>query len=232
MTERRYGPTELVMAHQGELPEDFVHRRRMAAAMQQLSERLVRAEASTDDLAAWADHLEQLVQKVGKPVQRDARQANRRMFAGEASLGDIFDMMDFDPIGGLSNPVAPQMRWTRDEPEGIAGEVTLGVHYQGPPGRVHGGVLAWIMDAALSRAMHAAQKLGVTGTLTLRYLAPTPVDQSLHCTAHIRDIQGRKLFIEGALYNGDEQTLHAEGIFFQPKSLATASHRQKESDRE
>lgn len=216
MTEKTWSPFELPAAHQGEVPETFVIRRRIAAAMQQLSERLIRVEAEDVDLEQWAGTLEKLVEQVGTPPRRNTREANRRLFTGQASTVDVFDMMDYDPMGGLSNPIAPQLRRVSESAEGVEGVIRLGEHYQGPPGRVHGGVIAWILDALLTRAMHAAQKIGVTGTLNIRYMASTPVAVELRCTAKLVRMEGRKMFIEGAIFNGEQQTVQAEGIFLQP----------------
>lgn len=217
MSEKTFGPFELLAAHQGEVPTDFVARRRIAAAMQQLSERLIRAQASPAELEQWAGALEQIAETVGQPERGDTRSANRRLFSGAATAGDVFDMMDFDPAAGLSNPIAPPLTWLSDTPEGVEAEVYLGLHYQGPPGRVHGGVIAMLMDAVLSRAMHAAFKIGVTGTLNVRYLAGTPIESTVRITARLREMDGRKMFIEGAVFAGDEQTVQAEGVFFQPR---------------
>lgn len=216
MSDRTWGPFELLQAHKSDVPETFVIRRRIAAAMQQLSERLIRVDAEDADLERWAVTLEQLLAQVGEPTRRNTRDANRRLFTGQASSFDVFDMMDYDPVGGLSNPIAPQLAWVSESAEGVEGRVRLGEHYQGPPGRVHGGVIAWILDALLSRAMHAALKIGVTGTLTIRYMASTPIDTELRCSANIVRMEGRKMFIEGAIFNGDQQTVQAEGIFLQP----------------
>lgn len=220
MTNKTWGPLQLLEAHKGDVPENFVPRRRIAAAMQALSERLIRMDASTEELSGWADQLEGLLAEIGERSHRDSRAANKRLFTGQATSSDVFDMMDFDPVGGLSNPVAPQLEWTLDSAEGVEGQVSLGEHYQGPPGRVHGGVVAWLMDAAMGRAMHAAHKLGVTGTLSLRYLASTRLNTPLTLRAHIDRVEGRKLFIEAAIFNGDEKTVQAEGIFLQPKFMA------------
>ncbi|PKM22986.1 MAG: PaaI family thioesterase [Gammaproteobacteria bacterium HGW-Gammaproteobacteria-14] len=216
MSEKTWGPFELLQAHQSDVPETFVIRRRIAAAMQQLSERLIRVDAEDAELENWAVTLEQLLAQVGEPSRRNTRDANRRLFTGQASSFDVFDMMDYDPVGGLSNPIAPQLAWVSESADGVEGRVRLGEHYQGPPGRVHGGVIAWILDALLSRAMHAALKIGVTGTLTIRYMASTPIDTELRCTANIVRMEGRKMFIEGAIFHGDQQTVQAEGIFLQP----------------
>jgi acyl-coenzyme A thioesterase PaaI-like protein len=215
-----YGPFELLSAHKEDPPGDFGERRRIAAAAQRIHNALIRIEAEPEELTDWADRLEQLADAVEGHGHRDSRQANRNLFSGQATARDIFDMMDYDPVGGFSNPIAPRLVWDRDDPEGVEGRVTLGTAYQGPPGRVHGGVVAWLMDSVLSRAMHAAQRMGVTGTLKLRYTAGTPVETELTCRAHVVRQDGRKLVIEGGIWNGEEQTVEAEGIWLIPKAMA------------
>jgi len=220
VSEKTFGPFELQKAYNNEpVPADFVERRRISAAMQTLAERLIRAEGDIDTLSAWADQLEALVATVGEPARRDPRAANRKLFTGSATTEDIFHMMDYDPVGGPSNPIAPQVEWLQEDQNGIEGALSLGLQYQGPPGRVHGGVIAWLLDAALSRALHAAFRLGVTGTLNIRYLAATPIEDSIHCRARITGQEGRKIFVEGGIWHGDTQTVSAEGIWLTPKSL-------------
>ena len=220
MSEKTFGPFELQKAYKTEpVPSDFVQRRRISAAMQLLAERLIRAEADEATLAAWAEQLEAMVETVGTPERRDTREANRKLFTGKATADDIYHMMDYDPVGGPSNPVAPQVQWLQEDQDGIRGEVSLGLQYQGPPGRVHGGVIAWLLDAGLSRALHAAFRLGVTGTLNIRYLAATPIETPIECRAHITGQEGRKIFVEGGIWHGDTQTVSAEGVWLTPKSL-------------
>ncbi|EKF75652.1 hypothetical protein A11A3_02247 [Alcanivorax hongdengensis A-11-3] len=220
MSEKTFGPFELQKAYKTEpVPADFVQRRRISAAMHTLAERLIRAEADEATLAGWAQQLESVVAAIGEPDRRDTREANRKLFTGAATAEDIFHMMDYDPVGGPSNPVAPQVAWLHEDQDGIEGAVHLGLQYQGPPGRVHGGVIAWLLDAALSRALHAAFRLGVTGTLNIRYLAASPIEETLHCRARITGQEGRKIFVEGGIWQGETQTVSAEGIWLTPKSL-------------
>ena len=51
----------------------------------------------------------------------------------------------------------------------------LGAAYEGPPGLVHGGVSAMILDQILGEAAGAGGKPGMTGTLTLTYRQGTPL---------------------------------------------------------
>ena len=220
MTEKTFGPFELQKAYSTEpVPDDFVLRRRISTAMRTLSERVIRAEVDQATLQHWAEQLEAVVATVGEPERRDSKQANRKLFTGAATIEDLYHMMDFDPVSGGANPIAPQVTWVQEGQEGVEGTLRLGQQYQGPPGRVHGGVIAWILDAVLSRALHAAFRLDVTGTLNIRYLAGTPIEDTITCRARITGQEGRKIFIEGSIWHGDQQTVHAEGVWLTPKSL-------------
>ena len=54
---------------------------------------------------------------------------------------------------------------------------------------------------------------GMTGTLTIRYRKPTPLDTDLRFEATVQRVEGRKIFAEGRLYAGDVLTAEAEGVF-------------------
>ena len=54
---------------------------------------------------------------------------------------------------------------------------------------------------------------GMTGTLTIRYRKPTPLDTELRFEATVQRIEGRKIFCEGRMYAGDVLTAEAEGLF-------------------
>jgi acyl-CoA thioesterase FadM len=59
---------------------------------------------------------------------------------------------------------------------------------------------------------------GYTGTLTVRYLSPTPLDVELHATAWVEEIKDRKATISGRLQAGDRVCAEAEGLFIKPKT--------------
>lgn len=219
--EKVYGPFQLLAAHSEQPPQSFLVRRRLAAAMRELSEKLIRTAASDEELAQWAQIMEDVLQQAAGHERRDTRAANKKLFTGQASASDVFDMMDYDPMGGLSNPVSPELRWENVSAEGVEAKVYLGQQYQGPPGRVHGGVLSWIMDAVLARAMHASMRIGVTGTLNIRYMASTPIESEITCRARITRAEGRKLIIEGGVYHQDVQTVQVEGVWIQPAFAAS-----------
>jgi acyl-coenzyme A thioesterase PaaI-like protein len=85
--------------------------------------------------------------------------------------------------------------------------------WQGPPGRVHGGVLSLTMDILLAKTQDFFPNLGMTGTLNLRYLAATPLNTDVTLEARVQRIEGRKLFCEGRVLVGDRVSVEASGIW-------------------
>lgn len=216
---RTYNPFQLFDAYDEPVPASFVERRRVSQAIRALTEKLIRIEADDALLSAWADHLEAMAEEAAPCGRLDTKAANRKLFSGQATTADVFQMMDYDPVGGASNPIAPALQWLKHGADGVEATANLGMAYQGPPGRVHGGVIAWMLDSVLSRALHASMRIGMTGTLNLRYQGATPLYEDLSLRAHVKGQEGRKIFVEGGIWVGDEQTVVAEGIWLVPKSL-------------
>lgn len=122
---------------------------------------------------------------------------------------------------GVRNAVAPPLDLVRGEGR-IFCDFTLGAAYEGPPGLVHGGVCALILDQVLGEAAAAGGHPGMTGTLTLRYRDGTPLGP-LRVEAEIARLEGVKTIVHGRLLarhdDGAEPTLcvEAEGIFILPR---------------
>lgn len=119
---------------------------------------------------------------------------------------------------GLRNAVAPPLRVQRDGTGRATADLVLGAAYEGPAGQVHGGVCALILDHVLSATAHRRDAPAVTGTLTLRYVAPTPLGPVRAESWTDREERG-KTFAVGQLLNADGAvTVQAEGIFIRPKA--------------
>ena len=93
----------------------------------------------------------------------------------------------------------------------------LGALYEGPPGCVHGGVLALLLDQVLGESAADGGSPGMTGTLTLRYVRPTPLgDCSIE--AWVDRVEGIKTIVKGEFRLDDGRTtVEVEGIFILPK---------------
>ena len=118
-----------------------------------------------------------------------------------------------DPVTGPENALAPPLPLTGNEDGSITGTTTLGMPYQGPPGFVHGGISALLLDHTLGVANHWAGPSGMTAELTLRYHRTTPLFEPLTVTGRQVSVDGRKIRAQGTLAAGGEVCVSAEGLF-------------------
>jgi len=121
-------------------------------------------------------------------------------------------------VVGLRNPVAPPLV-IHHEPDGLVwSEFVLGAAYEGPPGHVHGGVCALILDHVLGATAHQPLRPAYTGTLILRYLRKTELGRPLRAEAHVERVDGAKTFATGQIADEDGPTVESEGIFIHPRT--------------
>ncbi len=91
--------------------------------------------------------------------------------------------------------------------------ITVNALHEGPPDSVHGGTSAFLMDCMLGVLVQATGIPAVTGTLDVRYLRRTPLDEPVTMRARILRRQGRKLTTEGWIEHNGVRTVEAAGVF-------------------
>lgn len=124
------------------------------------------------------------------------------------------DLMPFDLVVGRLNPLAPPIAFSFEDGKSV-GRVTFTRPYEGPPGCVHGGMIAAAFDQTLSIANILAGAAGPTAQLVLRYRKPTPLGVPLRFEGWQTRVAGRRIHTEGRLLAGELVTVEAEGIFVQ-----------------
>lgn len=119
---------------------------------------------------------------------------------------------------GIRNALAPPLITHRDESGEVSADFHLGAAYEGPPGHVHGGVAALILDHVLGEAASRDRQPRFTGTITMRYLRPTKLG-ALHTAAISTGTEGVKTFCRGHIADAEGITVQAEGVFITPRWL-------------
>ena len=177
----------------------------VAAARRVVAALLHAGGNSAAEMNGVADRLNEVAEYLEEHApSRDERLVD--MWAGEG-------FTRHDPVTGPENAVAPPLQLHGRDDGSIEGRVTLGLPYQGPPGCVHGGVSALLLDHTLGVANHWAGDSGMTGTLTLRYHRPTPLFEELTVRARQVSVDGRKIRTTGEILAGDEVCVSTEGLF-------------------
>lgn len=113
---------------------------------------------------------------------------------------------------GLRNPIAPPLVVQRKDTGGVWAEFELGAAYEGPPGHVHGGICAMVLDHVLGATAHRPDSPAFTGTLTIRYLRPTRLGP-LRVEGWVDRDEGVKTFASGRISDSAGPTVEADGVF-------------------
>ncbi|MGB6208737.1 PaaI family thioesterase, partial [Mycobacterium sp.] len=117
---------------------------------------------------------------------------------------------------GIRNPIAPPVAIHRDNSGKAWCDLHLGAAYEGPPGHVHGGIAALVLDHLLGEAASDGVNPRLTGTISLRYVRATRLGQ-LHAEAITTRTDRVKTFAAGHLADEEGVTVEAEGVFILPR---------------
>jgi acyl-coenzyme A thioesterase PaaI-like protein len=119
-------------------------------------------------------------------------------------------------VVGARNAVAPPLLVVRDASGLVHAEVELGAAYEGPPGLVHGGVAALLLDHVMGATASSLERVTYTGTLTTRFRGVTPLG-AVRLESRIDRAEGRKVFVVATLSDATGRvTVEADGVFIQP----------------
>lgn len=208
----QYGLGDFLIGQPPEANDEYVVRRRIGDALKRITDKMVRCEATPDELESVAAQLEAVAAKTDGFGRRSQSDIYARMFARTATRQDVLDIVDYEIFTGLSTPISPPMTLWLDG-DVVRGKANLGLTFQGPPGRVHGGVIAAMLDVLMAKTQDLTKTMGVTGTLNIRFIRATPLKADIDMEARVLRTDGRKLFCEGRFFVNGEQTVHAEGVW-------------------
>ena len=162
-----------------------------AAALRALNHTFAAHDPSDETLADITQTATELVCRVGDTPMRDRMALMRSRPDGSIMGGRGFEDR---AVGGWSNPtsLALEVRYDNDD---VVADVVLGPAFEGAPGRAHGGIVAAAFDDVTGFVIGKLQEPAFTGELTVRYLAPVPVNEPLEIRARLEGRERRKLFI-------------------------------------
>ncbi len=177
----------------------------LGAALRELVDAAVRTEVSIEELAAT----EVAVRELAARLRAEQRGLKSIAAVDDPEVGERW----YNPVYGPGSPIAPPMI-VEDFPEGrCIGRVTVGKAHEGPPGLVHGGVVATLLDHALARSARVAGRGGLTASLTVRFKRPIPLGVPLTVTGELGEvIDDRRSTATARLTAADDpETTLAEG---------------------
>ena len=83
----------------------------------------------------------------------------------------------------------------------------------GPPGHVHGGALAALLDEIMGGCAWQNGYSVVAGEISVRFEKSVPLGTDVMASACIESIEGRKLFVRGEIYSASAKYALGSGTF-------------------
>jgi len=116
---------------------------------------------------------------------------------------------------GESNSSGMRLPFTRDEAHRkVIGSFRLDDRYQGAPGIAHGGIVALVLDEALSKVSKFCGASAVTAELNVEYLRPVRLGEEIFVEAVNDRVDGRQLYHSGEIRDAMGRVLaRAKGRF-------------------
>lgn len=171
---------------------------RFLSAMRRAQDLAVSADPDTGTWEQAADRAEELV-KLLDP------------FEAAEGVGPANRVPSLPGSGSL---LMPPYRVTKFEADGVELTVQFSRYHVGGNYAVHGGVLPLMFDSMFGMVIHASGRpISRTGFLHVDYRAVTPIDAPLTMRGWVREVEGRKAFVNAELRDRDEKLLaEANGL--------------------
>ncbi len=180
----------------------------LAESVRALIDATIRTEVDADAVEAAKAEIDSATTRLRRK-QTDGSFGVRYLATGER-------MAWGNAVVGIRNPLAPPVLIHRDDSGTSVCDFHLGAAYEGPPGHVHGGVAALVLDHLLGEAASDGINPRLTGTINFRYVRATRLGD-LHAKARIIRTEGVKTYAVGHLADEEGVTVEAEGVFIQPR---------------
>jgi acyl-coenzyme A thioesterase PaaI-like protein len=181
----------------------------LAVSVRRLIDATIRTEVNPETVASAAAGIDSITTQLSSALMPGS--------FGQRTVDDGQGPAAGNVVIGVRNPSAPPLVIHHETDGSVWTEFILGAAYEGPPGHVHGGVSAMILDHVLGATAHKPGQPAYTGTLTVRYHRPTPLQRPLRADAWIESVDGVKTFAAGKVSDAEGATVSAEGVFIHPR---------------
>jgi hypothetical protein len=168
---------------------------RLAAAVRRLAHVVTGTNGADADLYDVAAAVEALADRL-EPHGETSRYVQGRRIGGAEGV------FITHPLIGATNPGAPPLA-VQPDGECLHGHAVYGPIHEGPPGFVHGGVMAAAFDAMVVMTAGINGLGGLTRSLAIRYRKPAPLNTRLDYEGVVESTAERSTIVKVVLRHGD-----------------------------
>jgi acyl-coenzyme A thioesterase PaaI-like protein len=211
MSTARFTPTTLSRAQA--LAHDEVYGD-LASATRELADVQLRTRIPHAEARTVTDELRALVRRLGagataEPLGTELGHDGQLRNHGNPVCG-LRNPFSFLTMGSYRLTEEGRMRW----------QVRLGALYEGPPGLVHGGVSAALLDHVVGEAASITSGLTMTGSLQLTYRRPTPLGEII-AEAWVTGTEGRRTLTRALILDSEGRvSVEADAVMVRPAAAS------------
>ena len=200
---------------------DFAALEAAAAGLRRLNRAVAGFHATDNELLDLAWTATALAQRLegGRPRSKGddmTRAFGTRSADDPPPAPEIGGSLEFDPFGaggGRLHPSSVDIRFVRDTETSVIATANVDGMFQGPPDRVHGGIVALLFDELMGAVNRISGRRAFTARLIVNLRAAAPVDTELTWRAWVDGIDGRKITIRAEGRSAQGLFADAEGLF-------------------
>jgi acyl-coenzyme A thioesterase PaaI-like protein len=126
-------------------------------------------------------------------------------------------------VCGCDNDHGMHMQFTSEPDGSVVAEFLCDTMYQGYPDVLHGGMVAAVLDGAMTNCLFAHDVVAVTAELTIRYLQPVHTREMVSVRAWIVKSSPHLQLLAAELRQGGHVRATAKAKFRRVKSTSAAT---------
>jgi len=117
---------------------------------------------------------------------------------------------------GQANPVGLHLEFLLADDHSVVSLPVIPDTFEGPTGYLHGGIIATLLDEAMSKAIRAGGFTAMTRQMEVNYLRPVPSGAPIRLEGRLKSTEGRKHWAEAKILNAEGTTLaEGKGLFIE-----------------
>ena len=132
---------------------------------------------------------------------------------------------------GPANQTGLKLKFYVNQEDTIVCHLEVPKRFEGPPGLTHGGVIATLLDEAMSKVNRHKGVVAMTRQMEVEYLRPVPLRTPLRLEGRASGGGGRVHRCEAAVIDADGNVLaQSKGVFIQVDPAKVLPKLQPEED--
>ena len=115
---------------------------------------------------------------------------------------------------GKANPTGLNLEFLLAEDQSVVCNAIVPDTFEGPVGYVHGGIIATLLDEAMSKSVRARGITAMTRNMEVDYQRPVPSLATIRLEARVVRSEGRKHYTEATILDSRGKTLATSKALF------------------